>query len=510
MWIRVLLGTLVLCWLTGAASAQVPRPPGPQFIEKDRRLSGLFQRAQGLLVAGRHDEALAAFEDLYRQAPRPVLLYYLAKLAQLQQRSDAAIDLFNRFAEGAGDEMEPEFRGEVQQALGNRGATSEVTVQGDSGAMLYVDERLVGVLPLDAPLLLFPGTHRLMLEKSRRKVNTQVSLVARRRAEVRFTVMPPLAVVTLTPGVLLMSAPGDIDAGLVAPVRKAVADAAATRNAVLVSAETLNEILNQHPELASCQERPSCLDNVARQAAAQFVLRLSVRSEAKPGRPVPTAKSLPSFRVHAELVDIEVGAVSVQADQTCVDCQVPRLLQQLGEMVTDLLQQGLTRPRGTLAIDSNPTGAAVEIDGRAMGATPLVRDAFVGQHELLLNLSGYEALRTSTGVEDGQTKKLTLDLRPLPEPVATGLRPAQVLKWVFLGTGLVGLVAGGSLLGLNASGSCPAASCGSYRSGGIAMLSIGIASIGVSGFLFYYDRKKPAASPPSASLSSSDFALLRF
>ena len=87
------------------ARAQPRRALPP--LETDPRLGPVFSRGVEAMLGQRFDEALTVFEDLFRQTPRPTLLYYLGKVAQGQGRAVAAYDLYRRFLRGAGTRSTP-------------------------------------------------------------------------------------------------------------------------------------------------------------------------------------------------------------------------------------------------------------------------------------------------------------------------------------------------------------------------------------------------------------------
>ena len=481
----------------GAAALPVPTPVG------DKRFQAWLN--QGREALGRKDipTALKAFEDAFRYSPKPVLLYFLGKVAQEQQRSAAAFDLYRRYLEATLDEADPELRADALQLLQSPHEVGcEVTVQGDGGALLSVDGRLAGLLPLATPLRLTAGAHQLLLEKGRRRVETQVTLAPRRQAEVRFTLVPPLALLTLTPGVLLTTQPSPLEPTLAQAVRRTVSEAAGQQNAVLISPETQADVLVSWPELLGCLDQLRCQEQLAQQTAAQFALRLSIAAPGLPSNKGPGS----TFQFSGEMLDVDVGVVSVRASQTCGDCNVKRAMQMLAEMVQEMLRQAASRPRGTIKLTSEPPGARVEVDGRDLGETPYLRDAFVGPHDLLVKKQGFTAQRLVATVEDGQTAELSATLLADKAVPARKLPGVRIAKWVLLGVGAVTVIGGITLLALTGSQNCsgPAASpvCSQPfdgRPSGIPLVSIGSLALGTSAFLFIYDARQNAATPTPAA-----------
>lgn len=500
-----------------AAQAQPRRPLPP--LETDPRLGPVFSRGVEAMLGQRYDEALTTFEDLYRQTPRPTLLYYLGKVAHGQQRLPAAYDLYRRFLRGAGDEIDADTKLEVQQFLASTPAPEcEVGVTGEPGALLSVDGRLAGALPLEQGLALSPGEHRLLLTHGRRKVETKVNLLPRRRAEIRFTLVPSLALLTLTPAVLLLSElePRALEPALSVPLHNALKESLAAQNAVLISPETQADLLQRNPDLVACLNQASCQEKLAQLASAQFVLRLSVRSIAGTAAPATTgarAAAETGFAFSAKLLDVDVGQVSVQASQTCPDCNLRRAITQITDITQELFRQASSRPRGTLEIDSEPVGATVQIDGRTLGTTPYRRDTFVGQHEVLLSKPGYGLHTGSVQIVEGDTAKLSATLIQTVIPVSPYVRVRKIAKWTLFGVGLASTFLGATLLAAGASrplcadvspASMTPCLSANLKPAGIAFLVLGLGSLTASGGLFLYDfTSTPSPSKPTATPAAS-------
>lgn len=503
---RPVLILFVMLSLVGGASSQRAFAQGPplraagnaaaQPLETDPHLGPLFARGVDALLGQRFDEALGVFENLYRQAPRPTLLYYLGKVALAQQRYAAAADLYRRFVKGSGEEIDADTRLEVTQFLTSTQAPEcEVTVQGEPGAILLADGRVAGSLPLEQPLGLSPGAHKLTLEKGRRKVETQVTLAARRRAEVRFTMIPPLALLTLTPGVVLVMQmePRSLEPTLGPQLQNTMLSALAQQNAVLIMPDAQAELLARAPELSGCLHQISCQEKLGQMASAQFVLHLSVQSEAgQPGRP---ADKNGHFRFTAKLLDTDVGMISVQATQSCADCSLKAALAQLGDTVQELLRQAAARPRGTLQVESDPPGALVQFDGHTLGTTPYRREAFVGPHEVMISKVGYTSHSASINITETEPTQLSVALPQMAVAQQTSSRGKRIAKWSLLGGGALLTVIGAAILGAKAGP-------GEGKSAGVPLLVLGIGAMGTGGVLFLLDRPSASSSTGPGSTTS--------
>lgn len=156
---------MVLCLCLDAAtlSAAPARTAAPS--PKDRAQL-LLDRAAARLNASDPAEAQRLAEEAYRHYPSPKILYLMAQCARAQGAQVEAADLARRYL--ASPEVEPERARECQQLLSRLrepGLTGEIQVDGPPGALLSVDGRLVGALPLARPLLCRAGTRALRLEE---------------------------------------------------------------------------------------------------------------------------------------------------------------------------------------------------------------------------------------------------------------------------------------------------------------------------------------------------------
>jgi len=66
---------------------------------------------------------------------------------------------------------------------------------------------------------------------------------------------------------------------------------------------------------------------------------------------------------------------------------------------------------GTLAVDSRPAGAAVTINGKASGSTPLtINDLPPGEYQILLTMPGYRNFATTVRVVAGERARAAASL----------------------------------------------------------------------------------------------------
>ena len=511
MW-RFLAWFAVLCY-SQLAWAELPTL---RALTGDRKFTALVEQGRIALERNEPAKAIPALEEAYRYVQRPGLLYLLGRAALLENRQRAACDLYRRYIEQMGDEAEAEVKAEQSQLLSHPLTVgAELMVVGVTGGIVTVDGRLVGALPLATAIQLEPGTHQVVLAKDSRRVESQVSVLARRTAEVRFTLKPPLAVTTLTPGVLLFIEPNTLEPAFLANVRKNVSEAVTQQRAVLVAPDLQAQLMNSDRELFGCLDQPSCQERLALKSDAQYALRLSFELG-------PAALSVPelqsrgnhkpvtAYRYSATVLDAEVGAIASSATDSCVESQCSKLMNRIGDMVQDLLKTAANKPRGTLHFASEPPGADVVLAGHKVATTPGKRDAFIGPYDVVFSKPGYYPFVTSVLVEDNKELPVKGILTPLP--VSPPSRSRSILKWTTLGVGILATAAGATLLGLNgrptscatdSTMTCPF----ERRAGGAALLTVGTLSLGGSLALFILDAKQSASTPAALPATSGGLTL---
>jgi hypothetical protein len=153
---------LIMCLLlTSLASAAPELDPDVNMARSH------FRRGVALYRSGAYDAALAEFSRAYDSAPNYRILYNLAQVQAQRQDFVQALELFERYlTEGAGD-LPPGRVESVEAEIAElQRRTSRLRVDSNvDGARLFVNE-LPGVeLPLEHPLVLNAGIHRLRVEK---------------------------------------------------------------------------------------------------------------------------------------------------------------------------------------------------------------------------------------------------------------------------------------------------------------------------------------------------------
>jgi hypothetical protein len=87
-----------------------------------------------------------------------------------------------------------------------------------------------------------------------------------------------------------------------------------------------------------------------------------------------------------------------------------------GNVATSATRRAGSDAEAALTVTSVPAGAAVYVDGRRMGETPLRLDALrPGAHRVRVNRQGYLENGRRVEVVEGRTSDLKINLTPLPE-----------------------------------------------------------------------------------------------
>ena len=81
---------------------------------------------------------------------------------------------------------------------------------------------------------------------------------------------------------------------------------------------------------------------------------------------------------------------------------------------------------GTLLVETDESGALVELDGQPVGFTPLLVRAPVGEHDLRVSLAGYDTVLRRISVTESEQKRLALHVSRLEEVTAASRRREHV------------------------------------------------------------------------------------
>lgn len=158
------------------------------------------------------------------------------------------------------------------------------------------------------------------------------------------------------------------------------------------------------------------------------------------------------LRFRIELRDKDGDLVVAHVEELCELCgrtEAADTLTSLGLSLRRRVEIAL-QPPPVVSVVSEPPGAFVQLDGEPFGTTPFELPVTAGKHTLRVTKAGYIAQTRSIDVVNGVRESLSVALQTIPEEAALERRPVRwAIGWAALSTGVVGTVAGVTLLALD-------------------------------------------------------------
>ena len=373
--------------------------------------AALIERVNAAVASRDFAGALQKLGDAYRKNPDPDALYHMGRVLAVEGRLVEAQDLMRRYLADPGRAQDGGATvDDAQKVLRQpRPAAGEVALLADPGALLWVDDRPLGVLPLPQPLLLTGGMHNLTLEYRSRKLASPVQAVPGRLIEMRWNAASGAVVFTLRPAVIVI--PSGAARALAEDVQRAIFEqveqAAQVERLALMPLDVATGSTPQHKD---CLDKPGCQRSLARDNKADFVLDYAVRTQ-----DLPTGKS---FQVDLTLRHAQVEEAASTAQKTCAPCTADQVAAALKESLSQLLADGVHRKRTTIDLTTDPAGAQVQTAaGQVLGKTPLSLQVWQGTHEVAISLSGYNVEKRRIDATESKRAPLSITLqRDTPEP----------------------------------------------------------------------------------------------
>jgi hypothetical protein len=164
------------------------------------------------------------------------------------------------------------------------------------------------------------------------------------------------------------------------------------------------------------------------------------------------------YEIEIEARDTKTDAVVLTSKQPCEPCGRTEVVEQLERQAAALGESllRLDRSPATLAVDSQPTGAQVLLDGVRVGTTPMELRVPSGAHRVEVRLAGREARARSFTATPGVRERwqvtlgaLVLDTPPAAPPPAARREPLWPAGWALAGVGLPVLAAGATFLAVH-------------------------------------------------------------
>ncbi|MFO0653716.1 MAG: PEGA domain-containing protein [Polyangia bacterium] len=431
---------------------------------QDQEVSAqLVKDAEKAITEQNWVDAQRLLTDAYLKFPGPQILFHLGVVAAKEGRLLDAHDLLRRYESDPASTPSQAMTAEIQRLLAKqRPPSGKVLVLGDDGAIVRVDGRVVGSLPLVQPLLVSPGeSHTIALDFPEQQIPAQVTISAGRFAELRINRATRAVLLTVLPAFVVLSEYRDVPQPSMVKLDEAIEAGVQGEKKSVLRREIA---LRQAPELASCLDQIDCQAKLAEKTEVDGLIRLSVENTAA------RTGGAPSYKLTLQLLDPTVGAIAGQASR---ELPPERATTAMTEMLSQIIGDAALRRRGLISVRSNPDGAEVYAGERMLGKTPFQRAAWVGRYDLTFRKPGFAPESAQTEVTDGKTSELEVSLKPgvtLPPPPPPSrfdfvftphdFRPPRPF-WRWL-TGGAAVAAGIVSLGFGISG--VAAACGSADS----------------------------------------------
>jgi len=455
-------------WLAVPTAHAAPLPragAGRSSLSRSGGAKSLLEKALAALDERDLRAASRLLTEAYRQSPRSEVLYYLGCVARLEGRVLEAHDLFRRYLADPAREPDEAVTRKVEEFVAQPPPPSgSVTVLSDPGALVMVDGRLVGTLPLPLPLLLKPGFHKVGLEFMDKKLEAPVQALSGRLTELRISRASGTVLVSVLPAILLFAEPPNLPPEAGRLFDDALEQAARGEQYTMLRSEL---VLPQAPEIKDCLDQDRCRRQLAQKSSVDLLLERRVQATG-------TSRSM-AWKIDLALLRTDVAAPAAVAKMSCGPCSAEQAAMRLKDAATKLLSDGLARPQGFLRISLEPAAAEVRVDGRVIAAKAPSRETlWTGAHEVTISHTGYVTKRHTIEVGDGQEVSLSVRLEKLQEAgkpldlLAAGALPAASPSvqpqrarrpaWrLWLGGAMLGVGAGlaaASAVGVARSGQC--------------------------------------------------------
>lgn len=159
------------------------------------------------------------------------------------------------------------------------------------------------------------------------------------------------------------------------------------------------------------------------------------------------AKIGETYSVSLALLDTAKASAAGRANEKVSDSS--KLLDETSRIARALVQPLLESKKGFLVLEVRETGAAVQVAGRTVGASPIGRlELAMGPHEVRVEKDGFLPFARSVEVLPGQVTVETVTLVPNQEFIAEYESSASTIRtaaWITAGSAVVLLATGGVL-----------------------------------------------------------------
>jgi hypothetical protein len=222
----------------------------------------------------------------------------------------------------------------------------------------------------------------------------------------------------------------------------------------LVHREDLIADLAEHPDLKECAE-PRCRKRLGDVARAERVVSIQVDRSGPRGRG--------EWNVKIEQFAVAAAHALPFAEVPCRSCTVDELVGDLSHALDPLLAAPTPLSVCRLTVATEPSGAAVKVDGTLLGETPFLHTVQAGRRTVAVERAGSPPATSTVECPAGGSELVSLDLAPTvaraairPPERSPALRSRLLvgLGAALVAVGAAGLVAGAVNLSLDGTGSC--------------------------------------------------------
>ncbi len=282
--------------------------------------------------------------------------------------------------------------------------------------------------------------------------------------------------------------------------------------------------LEGSPELVGCMTT-TCLETIGDMIGTSRFVRVRVSATGA------------AYTVELELLaaDVATGPIA-RLEKSCAPCTFDEANEMMSNAATQLREGA--GDKILVRVSSDPPGAVIELDGKAIGVAPLETEVLPGDHVFRAKLAGRsDALVTSSVARqangDAQVVALSLPSTGAGDRVDTGgggsggddhhadrgsdkPRPYRTWKWAVTGGAAVALVSGVWLLAIDGDGiDCPPGpgQCPEHYATSGAGTALTLAGVGLGGlatWMFIVDEKDEKQESSLAARPIAGGALLVF
>lgn len=342
--IRVVMAALLALAIATPAAARTKNPAG-------EGVQPLISAATDAVNAQDYAGARRSLQEAYRRSRATELLFRLAEVERLDGHEVAARDFYRRYVAEGTDEV-PETLAAAQKQLATPAPLGgELAVNSERGALVLLDDQVVGVLPLPLPLFVTPGPHKLAVELGKRKQEDRIDALAGRTIEVRFPLNAALVVVTMAPALITRTSFDGLSEQLPQRLADAVANGVRQRK---MGAQSEAAALVVAPDLASCTRTTDCQQQLARKNQVSWVLTVTGGV---------SQATINGFALTFDLFDATRGDYIVRTTRSCGPCSAEKVTALVAETTAQVVADAQSRPRdGAVAAQPSTSSQPVIAD----------------------------------------------------------------------------------------------------------------------------------------------------